>query len=198
MTRVVNLFSGPGTGKSTSAAYLFARLKMLGVDAELVQEYVKEWAWQGRQIVPLDQIHFLGEQTQRERNLYSKVDVIVTDSPIHIYRYYAAVSCVPELAAGLSMAISGFYKEAQKAGVEHINVFLKRSKPYNPKGRWQTEEQARAIDEVFKAMEKDVGGYHHTVGTDPEELDALIETLGLAKKPSVILADASILPEMHP
>ena len=34
-TLVVNLFGGPGSGKSTGAAYVFARLKMLGYNAEL-------------------------------------------------------------------------------------------------------------------------------------------------------------------
>lgn len=41
-TLVVNLFGGPGSGKSTGAAYVFARLKMLGYNAELVTEFAKD------------------------------------------------------------------------------------------------------------------------------------------------------------
>ena len=41
-TIVVNLFPGPGTGKSTGAAYIFSKLKMAGVDAEYVSEFAKE------------------------------------------------------------------------------------------------------------------------------------------------------------
>lgn len=45
-TLVVNLFGGPGTGKSTLSANIFARLKMDGVDVEMAPEYVKEVVWE--------------------------------------------------------------------------------------------------------------------------------------------------------
>lgn len=45
-TLVVNLFGEPGAGKSTGAAYVFAMLKMAGVDAELVTEYAKDKVWE--------------------------------------------------------------------------------------------------------------------------------------------------------
>ena len=31
-TIIVNLFAGPGAGKSTGAAYVFAKLKLAGID----------------------------------------------------------------------------------------------------------------------------------------------------------------------
>ena len=40
-TLLVNLYAGPGAGKSTGAAYIFAKLKMAGVDCEYVSEYAK-------------------------------------------------------------------------------------------------------------------------------------------------------------
>jgi len=48
MTRVINLLGGPGVGKSTAAAKLFAKYKDEGKSVELVREYVKDWAWEGR------------------------------------------------------------------------------------------------------------------------------------------------------
>ena len=33
---VVNLYAGPGAGKSTLSAYTFAKLKMAGVNCELI------------------------------------------------------------------------------------------------------------------------------------------------------------------
>jgi adenylylsulfate kinase-like enzyme len=39
---VINLFGGPGTGKSTLAAALFTDLKMKGINAELVTEFAKD------------------------------------------------------------------------------------------------------------------------------------------------------------
>lgn len=38
---LVNLYGSPGAGKSTGAAYIFAKLKMLGINAELITEYAK-------------------------------------------------------------------------------------------------------------------------------------------------------------
>jgi len=42
----VNLFGAPGSGKSTCAAYTFAKLKMLGVNCELVTEFAKDKTWE--------------------------------------------------------------------------------------------------------------------------------------------------------
>lgn len=42
---VINLFGVPGAGKSTGAAYIFARLKMLGINTELVTEFAKDKVW---------------------------------------------------------------------------------------------------------------------------------------------------------
>ena len=44
-TLIVNLYGGPGCGKSTGAAYLFSKLKMAGVDAEYVPEFAKDKVW---------------------------------------------------------------------------------------------------------------------------------------------------------
>ena len=45
-TLLVNLYAGPGAGKSTGAAYIFAKLKTAGVDCEYVSEYAKDRVWQ--------------------------------------------------------------------------------------------------------------------------------------------------------
>ena len=44
-TLFVNLFGAPGVGKSTGAAYLFSKLKMLGVDCEYIGEFAKDKCW---------------------------------------------------------------------------------------------------------------------------------------------------------
>ena len=41
-TLIMNLYGGPGSGKSTGAAYIFSMLKMVGVDAEYVTEFAKD------------------------------------------------------------------------------------------------------------------------------------------------------------
>ena len=56
-TTIINLYGGPGAGKSTSASDLFVILKERGVNAELAREYVKRWAWERRGISPYDQFY---------------------------------------------------------------------------------------------------------------------------------------------
>ncbi len=45
-TLVVNLLGGPGSGKSTTAADVFARLKWQDINCELVTEFAKDLVWE--------------------------------------------------------------------------------------------------------------------------------------------------------
>jgi hypothetical protein len=112
---------------------------------ELVREYVKYWAWNDRKVREWDQLYLLGKQSAYESMLYGKVDFIVTDSPILLagiyqeYRSGGADKYVGEAA-------KAFMKHAEDNGVEFMNFVLDRTKPFDPRGRWETEEQAREID----------------------------------------------------
>jgi nicotinamide riboside kinase len=146
-TIIINLYGGPGTGKSTSAAYFYYLLKAAGENVELVREYVKDWAWEGRKISNYDQIYFLGKQVRRESMLYGKVDWIVTDSPVMMNLYYAQRYCPIGLAEGIRASTLSFYRQGVEDGHKHIHVMLKRNKPYASEGRYQTEAEAKEIDE---------------------------------------------------
>lgn len=85
-TMVVNLYGGPGAGKTTAAWELAAELKKQGVVTEYVPEYAKELVWDDR-LDLLDgsaehQRAILREQKRRLERLRGKVDIIVTDSPV--------------------------------------------------------------------------------------------------------------------
>lgn len=177
MSVVINLYGGPGTGKSTSAAYLFYLLKKQGKNAELVREYVKDWAWEGRKISTYDQIYLLGKQVRRESMLYGKVDYIVTDSPIMLGIYYAQEYSPLSVSEGVRNMTLAYYRQAAEDGHVHHHVFLERSKPYNPLGRFQTEDQAKEIDKGLSHMLTSLRQPIVRCGTQQEELDALLTTL---------------------
>ena len=47
-TIVVNLFGGPGSGKSTFMANLFYHLKCRGVEVVMAPEFAKDSVWEER------------------------------------------------------------------------------------------------------------------------------------------------------
>jgi nicotinamide riboside kinase len=147
-TICVNLFGGPGCGKSTLAAKLFSELKDRKVSTELVREYVKTWAWEGRKVDPASQIYLLGKQASYENKLYGRVEYIVTDSPVLLAGYYATQQpdgkCLYVSDAALA------YIEAHTDEVEYINILLRRKKSYDPRGRYETEAEAVERDKGIK------------------------------------------------
>ena len=62
---VVNLFGGPGCGKSTVAALLFGKLKQHGVNCEMALEYAKDKVWEESFKTLEDQIYIFGKQLHK-------------------------------------------------------------------------------------------------------------------------------------
>jgi hypothetical protein len=147
MTKVINLFGGSGIGKSTTAAHLFAEMKYRGLHCELVREYVKMWAWQGKKVGPFDQMYLLGKQSKYESILYGNVDYIVTDSPLLLCPIYERFYSGQELVGPAAL---NFIEDAKTKGVEHINFVLKRQKHFDPRGRYEDLETAEKVDSVIQ------------------------------------------------
>ena len=142
MTTVINLYGGPGSGKSTLAAGLFYQLKMNEINAELVREYVKMWAWENRLPNKYDQIYLTGKQAKYEYSLYGKVDYIVTDSPLYLCPFYENKYYKTNI---VRPSINEFMKSTH-LDVNRKHYFVKRLKSYNPKGRFCSEEEAIKSD----------------------------------------------------
>ena len=63
--KVINLFGGPGVGKSTTASGLFYEMKKARLEVELVTEYAKDAVWEGRTSLLDDQIYIFAKQQRR-------------------------------------------------------------------------------------------------------------------------------------
>lgn len=163
-TLIVNLFAGPGAGKSTAAAYIFSKLKMAGINAEYVTEFAKDKTWEENQKVLNCQFYISGKQAFRLARVYGKVDVAVTDSPIILGSFYTDEEYIKTACIGED----GKYKN-------QLNYFIERRKAYNPAGRNQTEDEAKEIDVKVRAMLDKLGKHYVSVEGTLEGYDWIVE-----------------------
>ena len=141
-TLVVNLLGGPGTGKSTTRAEIFAALKWRGIECEEAPEFAKEIVWGEITNKLKDQNYIFAKQNHRLFRLRGQVNVIITDSPLLLSILYGQ-DMIPSFAPYVLNTISTY---------NNLNIFLKRTKPFNPKGRLQSFEEAKDLDSRILAL----------------------------------------------
>lgn len=148
----ISLFAGPGAGKSNLASKLYSELSARGHKIDLVQEYIKKWAYQGRVPEGFDQVKIFGEQIHAEELLLRKISHIVTDSPIPMQVAYAKRYGLPGYQALEILA-----KEFDKS-YPSINILLDRTGiPYRSEGRYEDEAKAKWMDEQIELFLADYG-----------------------------------------
>jgi len=173
MIRRINLLGGPGCGKSTNAAELFAQLKRDGYSVELITEYVKGWAFEKRKIYPYDQIYFFGKQMKREFTaLNAGVTFIITDSPLLLQIAYGDRAGLPTHTIDGMADILADYERKYPS----LNIFLNRgSKVYKAEGRYEDREQAKKMDKLVKHLMSCWGVTYYELDWDkPDQIHALV------------------------
>lgn len=170
MTKVINLFAGPGAGKSTTAADLFRLMKNRGVKCELVTEYAKDLAYEG---APLDnQLYVLAKQDSRQRRLVGKVDYVITDSPLPLSLVYASGFWDNN---DFRRLVWGMFRQ-----YDNVCFRIVRVKPYAAYGRSQTEAEARQLDDViYRIATTAAVGKLGTVNGDDRAAPLIMKALGL-------------------
>jgi hypothetical protein len=138
--KVINLFGGPGSGKSTTAAGLFFKMKMSDEisSVELVTEFAKDLVYAERlkELRPENQMYVTTKQYSRLNRLIGNVDYVITDSPIIQGLLYTTWNYFPSFKPLVKEIFDSF---------ENINIFLNRTKPYKTYGRAQTECEADIV-----------------------------------------------------
>ena len=138
MTKVINFFAGPGSGKSTTATAVFAMCKMHDINCEYVPEYAKDEAWQGTIATYYNPIFYLGEQHNRQFRLKDKVDFMFCDSPL--------------LQQAAYVEDRFYYETCEKLfnDFDNVNYFVERKKIFNPQGRKHNLKESEQIDRKIK------------------------------------------------
>ena len=145
-TKCLNLFAGPGSGKSSIGTGVFSLLKLHLISCEFTGEYAKTLAWEGRLNVKVNSLKIFAEQHHRQFILDEKVDVIVTDSPLLMSSAYRKP--FDELFHALVA------REFKK--YDNINYFILREKKFIQKGRKESEEEANKLDhDIFSLLQRE-------------------------------------------
>ena len=165
-TLIINLFAGPGAGKSCAAAYIFSKLKMAGINAEYVTEFAKDKTWEENQKVLNCQFYISGKQAFRLARVYGKVNVAITDSPIILGSFYTNEEHIKTACIG-----------EDKKYKNQLNYFIERKKPYNPSGRNQTEAEAKEIDVKVRATLDKLGKHYVSVEGTLEGYDWILNDI---------------------
>lgn len=139
-TVVVNMFAGPGAGKTTCAWEVASALKKKGLVVEYVPEVAKEYVWDNN-FEMLDgsvknQSKLFEEQDRRVQRLMGKVEVIVTDSPILLNNIY-----VKETDPAFKQKVTERFKKQN-----NFNVFVERGRNYESEGRIHDYADSVRID----------------------------------------------------
>lgn len=151
----INFFGGPGSGKSTTAAYIYSCLKDMQYSCELVREVVKDLAYEGKPLKDYDQLLYFAKQLHQEFfYLENGCDVIVTDSPLLLNNIYAVKGDFP--GADQMCEITKIFRE----NYSEINIFLDRgNRFYNPHGRYQSKDSALSIDKIVLDNAKEIARF---------------------------------------
>lgn len=169
---VVNLFGPPGCGKSTGSAYIFAMLKMHGVNCELVTEFAKDKTWEHNTEALSNQAYVFGKQCYRMSRCAEQVDVIVTDSPLLLSVIY---NHDPVLGDSFNQTVLNVFNS-----YNNLNYMLHRIKQYNPIGRNQTEEESNEIgNEIENMLIKNKISFEKKSGEINSYMNIVLDVLAL-------------------
>jgi nicotinamide riboside kinase len=171
MAIVVNVFGGPGIGKSVLSADLFARLKRKGIHCENIQEYAKDKVWEDSFHTLDNQLYVFGKQYHRIFRVLDKVEVVVTDAPLlNNILYNNFHGDQKECFTNLIKSITHDPK------MKNFNILLERDVPYEEIGRMQDLEDAKKLDAICKdILDNDIEDY---ITFNPNgDIDALVDQI---------------------
>jgi tRNA uridine 5-carbamoylmethylation protein Kti12 len=167
--QLINLYAGPGAGKSTTAAGLFHIMKLSGMSCELVTEYAKDLVWSKRENMFVNQDYIFAKQRHKiDRLLEHDIDYVITDSPLALSLVYAK---------SMPKSFHVFVEEMVNT-YDNVNFFLNRTKAYSEVGRNQTEAEAKELDVKVKKMLYDTNQYFTEISGDSDAPYKILRMLG--------------------
>ena len=178
MTKIVNLFGGPGIGKSSIASGLTYKLKKQHISCDNPYEFPKLLAWDENHSAIRDQLFVLANQHRGIVKSYGKVDYIILDSPILLsltYKSYYKSGIYPATLYGdnfdkMVLDIHNQY--------ENINIVLSRCDgKHSDVERFQNLEESIELDGEIEATLKNNNLPYHKIKVNGRSVKNILDII---------------------
>lgn len=158
--KVINLFGGPSSGKSTISAGLFYLMKLKHLEVVLIQEVATKMIEQKRIHKLNDQLGLLAEQHEPYFELEKEVDFLITDSPLILSALYQPK---PYIKHFRKMTVATFNQ------YDNVNFWINRPKEgFSEKRRNHSLKESQVKDkELITLLNKYKVPLIHTFNAEP-------------------------------
>lgn len=173
-TKVINIIGGPGCDKSLISSAIILYLHLQNKTVETIPDYAKSLVWQRNFEVLKNQYFIAQRQFEMLSLLDGQVQFLITECALPQVMYYnenyADNICD---VTKTRKQILDWYKQ-----FNNINIFVARGdKKYVHTGRFQDEEQARAIDHGIRGLLVREQIPYTVLQPDLEQINAFAKTL---------------------
>jgi len=177
MSKLINLFGGPGIGKSSIAAGIFYKLKKKHISCNNPYEFPKTLAWDNNIPAIKDQLYVFANQHRGIAQSYGKVDYIIIDSPILFSKIYHSYYTEGYPAEFYGDSFHKMILELHNK-YDNINILLDRADGvHNDEERFQNYEESLMIDKLCKKVLEENNIPYHTVKVGKNTVKEILKLL---------------------
>jgi hypothetical protein len=173
-TKVINIIGGPGCEKSLFTAAIILYLHLHHKTVEQIPDYAKSLVWQKDYVALKNQYNIAQQQFEMLELLDGQVQYLVTESSLPQVLYYNEF--YPDNICDIAKTrkqILEWYKQHN-----NVNIMVERGeRKYTHTGRFQDEEQAKAVDQGMRALLRREGIPFTPLKPEIEAIHAFAATL---------------------
>jgi hypothetical protein len=173
-TRVINVIGGPGCDKALYSAAIVLYLNLRNKSVETIPDFAKSLVWQKNFEVLKNQYFIAQRQYEMINLLDGQVQFLITECSLPQVLFYNETYAdnICDIAKTRTQILEWHQQQ------NNVNIFVERGeKKYVRSGRFQDENQARAIDLGMRAMLEREGIPYTSLPPDVEIINAFAATL---------------------
>lgn len=173
-TRVINVMGGPGCDKSLVTSAIVLHMKLHEKTIEVIPDFAKSLVWQQNFEVLKNQYFIAQRQYEMLCLLDGQIQFLITECSLPQVLYYNETYLDNICDIGKTRAqILNWYGQCN-----NVNIVVARGdRKYIRSGRFQNEEQARAMDRgMLEMLDREELPYT-TLAADVNAVNAFAETL---------------------